>query len=188
MRTTSTRTDRRGFTLSDAVREFLRHPSPWMIGGRSGGFARGADLVGDWQLDRRVGSARDAGRLPVLRMDRSRLRAALAAKATRSADHRLPAGPQAPRAPRRPARRAADLHSVANAALGAAGRGRDRAASPSPARARADLPGVRRGARPGLRVVPLPDSQRLQAEVTLFRAMWRNHRQHHFRTSTTGSP
>ncbi|MDF2827487.1 MAG: putative Fatty acid hydroxylase [Mycobacterium sp.] len=43
-------TERRGFTLSDAVAEFGRHPSPWMIGAVLTGalVARGA--VGDWRV------------------------------------------------------------------------------------------------------------------------------------------
>ena len=49
MRTTSTRTDRRGFELSDAVREFLRHPSPWMLGAVLVVSLAVRILVGGWQ-------------------------------------------------------------------------------------------------------------------------------------------
>ena len=49
MRTTSTRTDRRGFMLSDAVREFLRHPSPWMLGAVLVVSLAVRILVGGWQ-------------------------------------------------------------------------------------------------------------------------------------------
>ncbi len=52
---------------------------------------------------RRPAPRSDARRIPVLRVDGSCLRVALAAKACRPDDGRFPAGPQAPRAPRRPA-------------------------------------------------------------------------------------
>jgi Fatty acid hydroxylase superfamily len=50
MTTMGTRTERRGFTLSDAVREFVRHPSPWMIGAALLGSLAARILVGGWQL------------------------------------------------------------------------------------------------------------------------------------------
>ena len=49
MRTTSTRTDRRGIMLSDGVREFLRHPSPWMLGAVLVVSLAVRILVGGWQ-------------------------------------------------------------------------------------------------------------------------------------------
>ena len=50
MTATPTRPERRGFTLSDAVREFLRHPSPWMIGTALVVSLTARILVGGWQL------------------------------------------------------------------------------------------------------------------------------------------
>jgi hypothetical protein len=47
---TPTRTDRRGFTLSDALHEFLRHPSPWMIGTALVASLAARIVVGGWQL------------------------------------------------------------------------------------------------------------------------------------------
>ncbi|MCP2318480.1 Fatty acid hydroxylase superfamily protein [Nocardia amikacinitolerans] len=41
---------RRGLTLGDAFREFLRHPSPWMIGTALAFALIARILVGDWQL------------------------------------------------------------------------------------------------------------------------------------------
>lgn len=49
MTTTTERPARRGFTLRDALREFLRHPSPWMIGAVFIGALTARVLVGDWQ-------------------------------------------------------------------------------------------------------------------------------------------
>ncbi|WP_107653591.1 sterol desaturase family protein [Nocardia suismassiliense] len=40
---------RRGLTLGAAFREFLRHPSPWLIGGTLIAAVVGRILVGDWQ-------------------------------------------------------------------------------------------------------------------------------------------
>jgi hypothetical protein len=51
--TTTTRTrrpQRRGFTLADAVREFWKHPSPWMIGVGLVAALTARIAVGDWQL------------------------------------------------------------------------------------------------------------------------------------------
>ncbi len=45
-----TRGDRRDFTLSDALREFLRHPSPWMIGTALVVSLTARVVVGGWQL------------------------------------------------------------------------------------------------------------------------------------------
>ena len=50
MTATPTRPERRGFTLSDGVREFLRHPSPWMIGTALVVALTARILVGGWQL------------------------------------------------------------------------------------------------------------------------------------------
>ncbi|WP_338770519.1 sterol desaturase family protein [Nocardia vulneris] len=41
---------RRGLTLGAAAREFLRHPSPWLIGGTLVAALIGRILVGDWQV------------------------------------------------------------------------------------------------------------------------------------------
>ena len=41
---------RKGFTLRDARREFLKHPSPWMIGGVLVSAVAARIVVGDWQL------------------------------------------------------------------------------------------------------------------------------------------
>jgi hypothetical protein len=49
MTTSTERPTRRGFTLRDALREFLRHPSPWMIGAVFVGALTARVVVGDWQ-------------------------------------------------------------------------------------------------------------------------------------------
>ncbi|WP_228832920.1 sterol desaturase family protein [Nocardia brasiliensis] len=41
---------RRGLTLGAAAREFLRHPSPWLIGATLVAALTGRILVGDWQV------------------------------------------------------------------------------------------------------------------------------------------
>jgi hypothetical protein len=41
---------RKGFTLFDALREFVRHPSPWMIGATLVAALIARTVVGDWQL------------------------------------------------------------------------------------------------------------------------------------------
>ncbi|OCB56796.1 fatty acid hydroxylase [Mycobacterium vulneris] len=41
---------RNAFTLADAVREFIRHPSPWMIGTALALSITARCAVGDWQL------------------------------------------------------------------------------------------------------------------------------------------
>jgi hypothetical protein len=50
--TTSTerRPTRKGFALSDAGREFWKHPSPWMIGATFAATLTARIIVGDWQL------------------------------------------------------------------------------------------------------------------------------------------
>ncbi|BBY47420.1 fatty acid hydroxylase [Mycolicibacterium arabiense] len=44
------RAERRAFTLSDAVAEFGRHPSPWMIGAVLTGALAARGVVGDWRV------------------------------------------------------------------------------------------------------------------------------------------
>jgi hypothetical protein len=46
---TSERALRRGLTLGQAFEEFLRHPSPWMIGTTLAGALIARIVVGDWQ-------------------------------------------------------------------------------------------------------------------------------------------
>lgn len=41
---------RRDLTLADAAREFLRHPSPWMIGAMFTAAAGARVIIGDWQV------------------------------------------------------------------------------------------------------------------------------------------
>jgi fatty acid hydroxylase family protein len=48
--TTSGRRERGGFSLADAVREFWKHPSPWMIGTTFVAALTVRIVVGDWQL------------------------------------------------------------------------------------------------------------------------------------------
>lgn len=48
--TTTRRPGRRGFTLADAVAEFWKHPSPWMIGAALVAASSARILVGDWQV------------------------------------------------------------------------------------------------------------------------------------------
>jgi hypothetical protein len=48
--TVQSRTERRGFTLSDAGREFWKHPSPWMIAATLVAALTARILVGDWQI------------------------------------------------------------------------------------------------------------------------------------------
>ncbi|OPX12162.1 sterol desaturase family protein [Mycobacterium sp. AT1] len=46
----TTRPERRGFTLADAAREFSSHPSPWMIGATLTAALAARIAVGDWQV------------------------------------------------------------------------------------------------------------------------------------------
>lgn len=46
----TTRPERRGFTLADAAREFSTHPSPWMIGATLTAALAARIAVGDWQV------------------------------------------------------------------------------------------------------------------------------------------
>jgi hypothetical protein len=46
--TTSSRTERRTFALPDAAREFWRHPSPWMVGSALIVALTARIVVGDW--------------------------------------------------------------------------------------------------------------------------------------------
>jgi hypothetical protein len=41
---------RKGFMLSDAWREFVKHPSPWMIGSTFAAALTARVVVGDWQI------------------------------------------------------------------------------------------------------------------------------------------
>jgi sterol desaturase/sphingolipid hydroxylase (fatty acid hydroxylase superfamily) len=50
MTTTHERAARRAFTLSDARREFWKHPSPWMIGATLVAALTSRLVVGDWQI------------------------------------------------------------------------------------------------------------------------------------------
>ncbi|MEO3759342.1 sterol desaturase family protein [Mycobacterium sp. B14F4] len=47
--TTAARPARKGFTLKDALREFWKHPSPWMIGATLVAALVARFVVGDWQ-------------------------------------------------------------------------------------------------------------------------------------------
>jgi hypothetical protein len=50
MTTSAERPVRKGFTLSDASREFWKHPSPWMIGATLVAALAARITVGDWQI------------------------------------------------------------------------------------------------------------------------------------------
>jgi Fatty acid hydroxylase len=50
MTTSTERPVRKGFTLSDAWREFWKHPSPWMIGATLVAALAARITVGDWQI------------------------------------------------------------------------------------------------------------------------------------------
>jgi hypothetical protein len=50
MTTSTVRPIRKGFTLSDAGREFWKHPCPWMIGVTFVGSLTARIIVGDWQV------------------------------------------------------------------------------------------------------------------------------------------
>jgi hypothetical protein len=50
MTTSTERPTRKGFTLSDAGREFWKHPSPWMIGAMLVAALTARIIVGDWQI------------------------------------------------------------------------------------------------------------------------------------------
>jgi hypothetical protein len=47
---TTTRVERRGFSLADARREFLTHPSPWLIGATLLGALSARIVVGGWHV------------------------------------------------------------------------------------------------------------------------------------------
>lgn len=48
--TTTAGRARKGFTLADALRQFWKHPSPWMIGATLAAAVTARIAVGDWQL------------------------------------------------------------------------------------------------------------------------------------------
>ena len=50
MTTSIERPTRKGFTLSDAGREFWKHPSPWMIGAMLVVALTARIVVGQWQI------------------------------------------------------------------------------------------------------------------------------------------
>jgi hypothetical protein len=50
MSTTPTRAARKVFSLADALREFRRHPSPWLIGTMLVTATVARAIVGDWQI------------------------------------------------------------------------------------------------------------------------------------------
>ena len=50
MMTSTPRPNRRGFTLADALREFWKHPSPWMIGAILITALAARISLGDWQI------------------------------------------------------------------------------------------------------------------------------------------
>ena len=50
MTTSTERPTRRGFTLSDAGREFWKHPSPWMIGAMFVAALIARIIAGDWRV------------------------------------------------------------------------------------------------------------------------------------------
>ena len=50
MTTATARTERKKITLADAVREFAKHPSPWMIGTVLVAAVIARIIVGDWQI------------------------------------------------------------------------------------------------------------------------------------------
>jgi len=50
MTTATERPTRKGFTLSDAGREFWKHPSPWMLGAMLVAALIARGIVGDWQI------------------------------------------------------------------------------------------------------------------------------------------
>jgi hypothetical protein len=50
MTTLTKRATRKDFTLSDAGREFWKHPSPWLIGATFVGAVTARMIVGDWQI------------------------------------------------------------------------------------------------------------------------------------------
>jgi hypothetical protein len=50
MSVSTTRNVRKGFALSDAWREFWKHPSPWMIGATFATALTARIVVGDWQI------------------------------------------------------------------------------------------------------------------------------------------
>lgn len=43
------RTDRRGMTLTDAAREFWRHPTPWLLAGALAAAVVARIVIGDWR-------------------------------------------------------------------------------------------------------------------------------------------
>ena len=49
MTSTPVRPTRRGFTLGDAAREFWRHPSPWLLAATLTGAGIARILVGEWE-------------------------------------------------------------------------------------------------------------------------------------------
>ena len=138
-------------------------------------------VVGDWQLTDALVPVVMLALFPFFEWIDPRVRPALAPEAARPVDHRLLAGPQAPRASRRPAQRAADLHPVEIAAVGAPADGR-RCAAGVPA------PGPRAHILVFIAVLGFGYEwchylihSDYKPKTLVYRAIWRNHRQHHFK-------
>jgi sterol desaturase/sphingolipid hydroxylase (fatty acid hydroxylase superfamily) len=62
--TTAGRPERRGFSLADARRQFLTYPSPWMIGATLLGALAARVVIGDWQLTDAIAPAVMAALFP----------------------------------------------------------------------------------------------------------------------------
>ena len=155
-----------GFTLADARREFWKHPSPWMIGATLVVALIARIARRRLAAHRRGRAVGDAGALSRSSSGSFTCSSCIGARSGVGRAHdRLAAGPQAPRASRRPARRSVIFIPWKSLCSGCC-------------RSRLRLRCWRfrdlglgltflvfiAVARSGLRVDPLPDPQRLQAE------------------------
>ena len=181
MTTTTARTTRKGFTLSEAWREFWKHPSPWMIGVTLVAALTGRIIIGDWQITDALVPAVMLAVFPFFEWIvhvfilhwRPRHIGALTIDPLLAREHR--------KHHVNPRRHSAHLHTGQGPGVGAAARRCHCAAGIPSTWAGSYLPRVRYRALACLRVDPLSHPQRLQAEIQCYKAIWRNHRQHHFK-------
>ena len=162
--TTTAHTTRRAFSLSDARREFWKHPSPWIIAATLVAALAARVAVGDWQITDAIVPVVMIAGFPFLEW-------VIHVFILHWRPRRVGGVTVDPLLARKHREHHVDPRDVPlifipwqSLLLGGGDRHRDRAAGVSATRDGADVLGLPRGARYWLRVEPLPHPQRLQAE------------------------